>query len=404
LRNSASPARNTQEGPACQDRSGFPNYADAAPTSGALLAKRDFQTACKFAALLAAAWILILSSVSAAPMQIGIHDKPPFAMKAADGSWTGLAVDVWKIVAADAGVSYEFVEVPFEDIRIRVGDGTLDAAVGEISVSAEDEKALDFTQPYLTTTLGIAMESRHWKGVWLEAISEFLNWTVAQFLMGIFVAMLIVSVVIWLLERRHHTGHFRGGIDGIGSALWFAAVTMTTVGYGDKTPATPLGRFVAICWMFVGVLMVSAFTATVASSMAASRINSPISSVSDFQHLACGVLKGSNAEQLATLFGLNTVPFESLEEALRSLSQKKLQAVLADKISLHYLKRQMARENPPTHFDVPDFSVRGAFLAIPVRQNHPDYARLNESLLKLTSSPEWDGILLRWLGSDRYGL
>ena len=337
-------------------------------------------------------------------MQIGIHDKPPFAMKAADGSWTGLAVDVWKIVAADAGVSYEFVEVPFGDIRIRVGNGSLDAAVGEISVSAEDEKALDFTQPYLTSTLGIAMESRRWKGVWLEAISEFLNWTVAQFLIGIFMAMLIVSIVIWLLERRHHTGHFKGGIDGIGSAIWFAAVTMTTVGYGDKTPATPLGRLVAICWMFVGVLMVSAFTATVASSMAASRINSPISSVSDFHHLACGVLKGSDADQLASLFGLNTVPFESLEEALHSLSQKQVQAVLADKISLLYLKRQMAREKPPTYFDIPDFSVQGAFLAIPVRKNHPAYDRLNESLLKLTSSPEWDGVLLRWLGSDRYGL
>lgn len=216
--------------------------------------------------------------------------------------------------------------------------------------------------------------------------------------------MLLVSVVIWLVEKRHHTGHFKGGIHGIGSALWFAAVTMTTVGYGDKTPATLLGRIVAICWMFVGVLLVSAFTATVASSMSASRINDSIDHISDFQHLACGGLKGSETEALARRLGLNVSPFESLEDALRQLSDKRLQAVVADKISLCYLQRQMARENPPVRFEVPHFSIRSSFLAIPVRDGHPDYDRINQSLLKLTASPEWEHLLARWIGSGRGGI
>jgi ABC-type amino acid transport substrate-binding protein len=179
---------------------------------------------------------------------------------------------------------------------------------------------------------------------------------------------------------------------------------MTTVGYGDKTPATPLGRLVAICWMFVGVLLVSAFTATVASSMSAARINNSFNHISDFQHLACGVLKGSDAEDLATHFGLNSVPFESLEEALRQLAEKRLQVVVADKISLRYLQRQMARENPPARFEIPPFTIRSSFLAIPVRENHPDYDRINESLLNLTASPDWQQILVRWLGADAGGI
>ncbi len=56
----------------------------------------------------------------------------------------------------------------------------------------------------------------------------------------------------------------------LGSALWFAAVTMTTVGYGDKTPQTPLGRFLAFLWMFFGILLVSAFTGAFASSLTVS--------------------------------------------------------------------------------------------------------------------------------------
>ena len=337
----------------------------------------------------------------AAPLQIGVHDKPPFAMKSEDGSWTGLAVEVWKIVANSAGLSYELVEVPFEDIREGVVSGKLDAAVGEISVSADDEKVLDFTQPYLISTIGVALPQHQWKLAWAEAIEEFFNWTVAKFLLGTLAAMLLVSVVIWLLERRHDTGHFKGGIDGIGSALWFAAVTMTTVGYGDKTPATMLGRFVAICWMFVGVILVSAFTATVASSMAAARINNSVSQISDFRHLNCGVLKGSIAEKVANRFGINSTPFESLEDALRWLGEKKLQVVVSDKISLNYLKQKMAKENPPVEFDVPEFKIRSSFLAIPVHKSHPDYDKINQALLDLTGSPEWEGLLSRWLGSDR---
>lgn len=348
--------------------------------------------------------LLLAFTAEAAPLKVGVHEKPPFAIKNSDGSWSGLAIDVWEGVAKSAGLSYELVEVPFEQIRQRVSDGTLDAAVGEIDVTAQDQKVIDFTQPYLISSLGVAVKERKWRELWGEAIEDFLNWTVGRFVVGIFVTMLLVSLVIWLVERRHHTGHFKGGIDGIGSALWFAAVTMTTVGYGDKTPATPLGRFIAICWMFVGVLMVSAFTATVASSMAASRIDNSITRISDFRHISCGVLKGSQAERIAMRFGVNTVPLESIEEALRKLTHGDLQAVLSDKISLRYLQREMARETPPVHFEIPQFTIRSSFLAIPVRKNHPDFDKINESLLELTSSQEWDGLIARWIGAGHNGL
>ena len=344
--------------------------------------------------------LLIATSAKGAPLKIGVHEKPPFAIKNGDGTWSGLAIDVWQQVAKSTGLSYELVEVPFEEIRQRVADGSLDAAVGEIDVSAQDQKLMDFTQPYLISSLGVAVKGRKWKSLWMEAIEDFFNWTVGRFIAGIFVTMLLVSVVIWLAERRHHSGHFSGGIHGIGSALWFAAVTMTTVGYGDKTPATPLGRFIAICWMFVGVLMVSAFTATVASSMAAARIDNSITRLSDFRHISCGVLKGSHAERVAIRFGVNTIPLETIEEALQRLTRGDLQAVLSDKISLRYLQRQMARENPPVHFEIPEFTIRNTFLAIPVRKNHPDFDKINESLLDLTASEGWDALLARWIGAE----
>ena len=50
-----------------------------------------------------------------------------------------------------------------------------------------------------------------------------------------------------------------------GDALWWAVTTVTTVGYGDHYPVTTAGRFVAVALMVVGISVVGALTAVIAS-------------------------------------------------------------------------------------------------------------------------------------------
>jgi hypothetical protein len=70
--------------------------------------------------------------------------------------------------------------------------------------------------------------------------------------------------MVWLFERKLNPAHFGGNtLQGIGSGFWFSAVTMTTVGYGDKHPKTTGGRIVSLIWMFTAVILVSLFTATI---------------------------------------------------------------------------------------------------------------------------------------------
>lgn len=329
-------------------------------------------------------------------LRIGIDEKPPYATKGATGEWRGVGVDLWNSIALQTGIRFEFVETPFQQLLQDVASGKLDAAVGEIEVTTESEKLVDFTQPYLMTAIGLAVQNRAWHPDWISIAKEFFNWTLVQVLLAILAGMLIVSVLIWFVERHHEIGHFRGGLNGFGSALWFAAVTMTTVGYGDKTPSTLLGRMISFLWMLAGVLLVASFTAAVAAS-----VNEMVTRPSDLYRVSCGVVAHSVPQRYLQKQGIPSRAYDSLQAALKSLSKGEIEAVVGDRISLRFLAQSMARDKTEGRFRVSPVTFQDIFIGIPVHSNLPEFEAINVALLSTISSEKWQDTIRHWLGRDR---
>src|SRR4051794_6235258 len=74
-------------------------------------------------------------------------------------------------------------------------------------------------------------------------------------------ATIFLTVIAGAVQATVDTGDFKTFWDGV----WWAIVTVTTVGYGDVYPRTVAGRIVAITLMLVGVGFVAVLTATIAS-------------------------------------------------------------------------------------------------------------------------------------------
>jgi voltage-gated potassium channel len=91
-------------------------------------------------------------------------------------------------------------------------------------------------------------------------------------LLGIFgafaTAVLLSATVVWLIEERPGEGMFHTLFDGI----WWAVVTLATVGYGDKFPVTVAGRIAGIVAILSGIVITSLISGTVASIFVERRI------------------------------------------------------------------------------------------------------------------------------------
>lgn len=329
-----------------------------------------------------------------AELRVGIKQAPPFVIKGEDGQWSGLAVELWRRTAARTQTPYVLVEQPSPGAIIEaVSAGRIDVGVGALSVTPERERSIDFTLPYFNAGLGIAT-ARADRGV-LTTLKRLLSW---QFLSAVAVLVLVllaVGVLIWALERRRNAEQFGGrASQGIGNGFWWSAVTMTTVGYGDKAPVTPAGRLVALVWMFVSVITVSGFTAAIASSFTVDQLSSRIQGPADLPTVRVGALAEAAAVAYLPELGVRPRRFATLEAAVQALGDGDIDAVVHDAPIL----RATLAEGGHHNLVVLDPLLRPEDYAFVVAQGSPLREQLNPALLEVIQGEDWAGLQARYIG------
>jgi len=85
---------------------------------------------------------------------------------------------------------------------------------------------------------------------------------IAVFLFSIFVITIILGTIMYLIEGPEN------GFTSIPYSMYWAIVTLTTVGYGDISPHTPLGQFIASIVMVLGYGIIAIPTGIVTAEMA----------------------------------------------------------------------------------------------------------------------------------------
>lgn len=122
------------------------------------------------------------------------------------------------------------------------------------------------------------------------------------------------ALLVWALERGEPGTH----IDSFRTAIWWAVVTVTTVGYGDVTPITDTGRFVAAILMVTGIGTIGLLASSVASVLVVKKEDK---AAATHAPAAPPALAGSFVQELQALAALHDAGKLSQQEYQRAKSK-----------------------------------------------------------------------------------
>lgn len=88
-----------------------------------------------------------------------------------------------------------------------------------------------------------------------------------KILLGAIVFIFVVGYIYFQIENQHNDGY-----NTYMNSVYWTVVSITTVGYGDISPETPLGRFLAMFILFVGVALVGIITGKITSFLVERRL------------------------------------------------------------------------------------------------------------------------------------
>ena len=325
-------------------------------------------------------------------LKVGVRDVPPFSMKDG-GQWRGLSVELWQHVAERRGWEYDYVAYPsVSGMFTALEDGSIDLITSSISVTSEREETFDFAHPFLSSHLAILARSTE-ENRWLRTARSFFSLPFLAAMASLALVLLLAGVALYFFERRANPEEFNEKpLPGLGDAFWWAAVTMTTVGYGDKSPKSLGGRLVALIWMFISVIILSTFTASIVSSLALPGTVQTIEKLGDLRGNRVVTVKGSTAEALLHANNLHPVTVNAISTATELLQSGKADALLFDKPTLSFLMKQLDAsfylvDLPAEREDYGFVLPSGSRLREPV----------NRELLDLIHQPEWFSLKNRFL-------
>jgi len=322
------------------------------------------------------------------PLRVAVYNVPPYGFVDTDGSISGVSVDLWRRVTEQMEWSFKLIPISdMESILSGLERGRFDAAIGAITITPERAARVDFSYPAHRS--GVAIALRRETGPLFAVMSYGTALSELSPLLMIIVAMLVViGLVMWMIERRHHSAVDapESAVVTLRDGLYWAVVTMTTVGYGDKTPKSTSGRLVAILWMFGSVVLVSLLSTSLVSRLTAERVEArDLAASIDLRGKKLAAVGQSSGAEYLDEAHLPYAKYKDLPEALDALAGGKSDAVVNSVGALQYfISKRYAKV-----LEMPQGLLAPAYMAIALPEHSPLKRSIDRALVKITNSPEW---------------
>lgn len=328
---------------------------------------------------------------SSRKLVIGLTETPPFVMQGANGNFSGLSIESWELVNEKLQMDYKFKT--YDDLSHllkAVKEGEVDFSINPITVTDNRMEYLDFSQPYFISHTGVAKrkESKAW-----AYIKKLWSWDFISAILVLIGVIFIFGFLVWIFERKRNEDEFGSDARGILQGFWWSAVTMTTVGYGDKSPRTLGGRVIGLIWMFMAIIMISSLTAGIASSLTVKSMNDEINSVEDLSRFKVATVNSSSAAELLDLYNI---------EFSRVVDERKgIDDVIARNSSLFVydepiLKYEIERRGLEDEIEILQKTLKKDYYSYSFPKNSSLVDRINPALISTLKTMKWSNLMSQY--------
>ena len=256
------------------------------------------------------------------------------------------------------------------------------------------ESTMDFSQSYLKTGLSIAVAAEGVEYKWFRIFESIFSKHVLKAIGFLVLLSLITGIIVWSFERRKNSEMFGDGtVEGIGHGIWWAMVTMTTVGYGDKAPKTMGGRIIALIWMIFSIIFIASFTANITTSLTITELKGKVRGFNDLYNARVGSVPRSEGSDYLTKQGIAVIPFGSIQAGLEGIANKEIDAfVLNEQVLKDLVKREF-----PGRVQVLPGTFDEYFVSIALQDKSSLRKPINKALLKFMKTQNWTELRNRYM-------
>jgi len=329
---------------------------------------------------------------AAQELVVGTVTRVPFSMNE-EGRDTGFSIELWDKIARKIGVAYKIRRFDsFSDMLAATMTGDVDASIANISITAERERALDFTQPIFSAGLQIMIPATADanSGIW----QIITSWDVLKAVVLAFAMLFGVGMLMWRFERRAEPYFDHPGKKAMFPAFWWALNLVVNGGFEERVPRTAMGRVLATIMVVSSLFLVSIFVANITSKLTVQAITSSVNSINDLYRKRVGTINNSTAAIFLDRRDMDYTRFDDPKTMLAAFAAGDLDAVVFDAPILAYYAN--SDNNRPARMAGPVFLRENYGIALP--SGSPLAEEINQALLNLREDGSYAKLRHKWFG------
>jgi polar amino acid transport system substrate-binding protein len=354
-------------------------------------------------AAIAAAQAPADGGISSAPLRVATRLVRPDVFEE-NGKTLGFSVDMAQAIAnqMQPGQPQPIDIQPYSGVTevleaIRTGEA--DLALGAIALTSQREQAFDFSHPILSAGLQIMVPAadQQTRRPAQDILNRILQPDLLKLTGIVALLMLFPAHVLWYFERNNAESMIEHAayIPGIFEALWWTVLAL--VGQAEDMPEGPVGKLVAVFWVFVGIIYLTYFTAGLTADLALQEIQGNIQTLSDLQNRPIALVADEGALEYLTDQNLRQITrFAQPEAAYAALKAQEVEAMIAPRPLLLYF----AAAEPDDKFQLVGTPFLDQFYAIAMPEGSPYRTPINQAILTLRENGTYTEIHRKWFGVD----